>query len=221
MEERESRAGIWVHYECSEIMSQDGGCHLGVEWSPSVSPGRPPTQWTLVGCWPGRARDISHFTADSRFIWYPCYWLLRLCFLKTRFKAVPSMSKILVWYVCTMYVLCMYYVLVAAVIATCSEYHCSVNCSRPATLNNCPHAAVLQGYAVTYCGAQCVPDSECLCMMSIFEEDILIQTDSSNCSGVSHLTRPPAHQAVIPDKAAHTDLFVLKVLRINQGLSVP
>ena len=40
---------------------------------------------------------------------------------------------------------CVYYVLVApatAVIATCSsEDHCSVNCSRPATLNNCPHAA--------------------------------------------------------------------------------
>ena len=110
-----------------------------------------------------------------------------------------------------MYVLC--YVLCTCCCSdcyTCSEYHCSVNCSRPATLNNCPHAAVLQGYAVTYCGAQCVPDSECLCMMSIFEEDILIQTDSSNCAGVSHLTRPPPHQAVIPDKAAHTDLFVLK-----------
>ena len=39
---------------------------------------------------------------------------------------------------------CVYYVLVApatAVIATCSEDHCSVNCSRPATLNNCPHTA--------------------------------------------------------------------------------
>lgn len=143
--------------------------------------------------WPDSS---SHFTADSRFIWYPCY-LVTGCLDFVCWKQDSRQCHQCLM-LCTMYLLLQRLLHAANITAVLTAA-----LQQASNLEQLPTCRSLQGYAVTLCGAEYVPDSECLCMMSIFEEDILIQTDSSNYSGVSHLTR----QATTPWQASGCDTW--------------
>lgn len=138
-----NRLSIWprrlvcwdlVHYECSEIMSQDGGCHLGVESGHLIVI---MDTMVTVGCWPGHKCPAFY----CRVIWYPAEVLM----LAAQLTADMIRGKVLKCYPCRracddecIIVLCTCCFSNCSDRCTCSEAYCS---SRAATLNNCPHTA--------------------------------------------------------------------------------
>ena len=177
----ERKGIILVHYECSEIMSQDGGCHLGVESGHLIVI---MDTMVTVGCWPGHKCPAFY----CRVIWYPAEVLM----LAAQLTADMIRGKVLKCYPCRRACddECIMYLLL-------QQLQWSLYMQRGllqqqgSNLEQLPtHCSILQGCAVT---TQNVSHIQNVCLhqnVSIFEEDISIQTE--NCSWVSQspLTRP-------------------------------
>ena len=189
-------------------MSQDGGCHLGVEWSPSChhdGPGhnghcglmaghRCPAfycrlQGYLISC-----SGPGQHTADKGKVLMSSMTKIWACDDECIMYSLP---KQLQW-----------------------SLYMQRGSQQASNLEQLPTYCSLQGCAVTQNEAECVPHSECLSSVCQYLKKIFQYKQTSAQEWVKLPWPGPMKAAETPDRAPSTALFVHKVLPINQGLSL-
>ena len=209
-ETEKGREGILVHYECSEIMSQDGGCHLGVE------SGHPHCHYGHNGhCGLLAWAQMSRILLQSYLISCrgPDVSCTAHCRHDTRQSVkISSVSKSLRWWV--------YYVLVASATAVIAVHAARLTAAagqQPwTTAHTLQHTAGMCSN-----NPECVPHSECLSSLECqYLKKIFQYKQKTALEWVSLPWPGPMKAAVTPDSAPSTALFVHMALLINQGLSL-